>query len=161
MTEVKVKRSQVRTYLDVDPGYEDWELIGEGARSSVVNMNPDVSEEHYIHEDSGTKNVESYSPDQDVDFVAINGEAIFEYIDSLMKNRSILGDAETQIVNVWAYEEEAVDGYPAELQDVTISIESKGGEGGQNVEIPFTIHYRGDPTQGYFDVDTLTFTAAS
>jgi hypothetical protein len=157
----KVKRSEFRTFIDVDPGYEDYALLGEGARSSTINMNPEISEEHYIHEDSGNKEVESYAPDQEIDYVAIAGDDVFDFIDGLRKAESTLDDAHTQVVQVWMYETEGVVGYPAQQRDVAISIESFGGEGGQTVEIPFTIHYRGDPVPGEFDVDTLTFTADS
>lgn len=158
MTAGKVKRSNFRTFLDVDPGYEDWALLGEGARSSTINMNPEISEEHYIHEDSGNKEVESYAPEQDVDYVAINGDPVFEYIDALRIAEATLADAQTQVVQVWMYETDTSGAYPAQLRDVAIGVESFGGEGGATVEIPFTIHYRGDPTVGTFNPTTLVFT---
>jgi hypothetical protein len=160
MTTGKVKRSNFRTFIDTDPGYEDWVLLGDGARSSTINMNPEISDEHYIHEDAGNKEVESYSPDQEIDYIAINGDEVFEFIDNLRKTEAILDDAQTQIVQVWMYETATEGAYPAQLRDVAISVESFGGEGGQTVEIPFTIHYRGDPTVGTFNPTTLTWAAS-
>lgn len=160
MTAGKVKRSDFRTYIDIDPGYEDWALIGEGARESTINLNPNVSEEQYIHEDSANKEVESYAPSQSVDLVAINGDEVFEFIEGLMWGQSILDDAHTQVVQVKMYEDVVGSAYPAYLWDVSIAVESFGGEGGQNVGIPFTIHFRGEPTVGTFDPSALTFTAS-
>jgi hypothetical protein len=161
MTSTTVKRSQFATYLDKDPGYQDFVLIGEGVTESVMEMNPNVTNEQYIHEDAGNAEVESYAPTQPVQMVAKNGDDVFEFIEELRRTQAVLDDAHTQVVQVFLYETEDTDGYPATLHDVAIAVDSKGGAGGNRVEIPFTIHYRGDPTQGHFDVDTLAFTAAS
>ena len=161
MTSEKVKRSQFRTFIDVDPGYQDWALIGDGVTAGEIAYNPEVSEETYIHEDSGSAEVEGYKPNMAIEANAINGDDVFEYIDSLRKARAILDDAHTQIVNVWMYETEESGAYPAELQDVTISIDSFGGDGGASNKINYTIHYRGDPTEGTFNPTELTFTPAA
>ena len=161
MTSTTVPRSKYRSYIDIDPGYEDWTLIGEGVNESVMEMNPNVTNEQYIHEDAGNAEVESYAPTQPVQMVAKNGDEVFEFVEDLRRNQSVLDDAHTQVVNVFLYETEDVNGYPATLHDVAIAVESMGGPGGSKVEIPWTIHYRGDPIQGYFDIDTLTFIAAA
>lgn len=158
MTTAKVKRSEFRTFIDVDPGYEDWALIGEGVTTGEIAYNPEISEEVYIHEDSGSAEVERYAPNMPIEAVAMNGDDVFEFIDGLRKNRATLDDAHTQIVNVWMYETPEGTSYPAELQEVTISIDSFGGEGGASSKINYTIHYRGDPVSGDFDTSALTFT---
>lgn len=160
MTTSKVKRSQFLTFLDIDPGYEDWALLGEGVTAGEVAYNPEISEETYIHEDSGNAEVEGYKPSMAIEATAINGDEVFEYIDGLRKNRAILDDAHTQIVNVWTYETDTSGAYPAELQDVAISIDTFGGEGGASNKINYTIHYRGDPVSGTFNPSTLSWTAS-
>lgn len=157
----KVKRSQFRTFIDVDPGYEDWALIGDGVTTGEIAYNPEISEEVYIHEDSGSAEVERYAPNMPIEATAINGDDVFEFIDALRKSRATLDDAHTQIVNVWMYEDISGSSYPAELQDVSISIDTFGGEGGQSSKINYTIHYRGDPVVGAFDPTALTFTPAA
>lgn len=154
----KVKRSEFRTFIDKTPETSDWALIGEGVTSGEISYNPETSEEVYIHEDSGSTDVESYKPSMAIEAVAINGDDVFEFIDRLRKDRAVLSDAHTQIVNVWLYEEETGGEYPAELQDVAISIESFGGEGGESAKINYTIHFRGDPVSGTFNPSTLTWT---
>jgi len=161
MITAKIKRSQFRTFIDVNPGYQDWALIGDGVTAAEIAYNPEVSEETYIHQDSGSAEVEGYKPNMPIEASAINGDEVFEYIDTLRKGRSVLNGAHTQIVNVWMYEDAQLSAYPAELQDVTISVESFGGDGGASAKINYTIHYRGDPTLGTFNPTTLTFTPAA
>jgi hypothetical protein len=158
MTSQKVKRSQFRTFMDVNPGYQDWALIGDGVTTAEIAYNPEISDEVYIHQDSGTAEVERYVPNMPIEAVAINGDDVFEYIDGLRKNRATLDEAHTQVVNVWMYEEAVLEAYPAELQDVAVAIDTFGGEGGQSGRITYTIHYRGDPVKGVFNPTTLTFT---
>ncbi|MDY6867237.1 MAG: hypothetical protein SVT56_04940 [Chloroflexota bacterium] len=159
MASTTIKRSQFATYLDKDPGYEDFVLIGDGVTESAMEMNPNVSNEQYISEDAGNAEVESYAPTQPVQMVAKNGDDVFEFIENLRRTQAVLDDAHTQVVQVYLYETPTSTSYPATLHDVAIAVESKGGPGGNKVEIPFTIHYRGDPTQGTFDTATLEFTA--
>lgn len=157
----KIKRSLFATLIDVDPGYEDWALVADGVTTAAIEYNPEISEEVYIHQDSATAEVERYGPKMPLEAVAIKGDDTFDYVDGLRINRAVLNDAHTQVVNVWLYKPVTgqQDTYEAELQDVTISIESFGGDGGVANRINYTIHFRGDPVQGKFDADTLTFAA--
>lgn len=157
----KVKRSQFKTYMDVDPGYEDWALVGDGVTTGEIAYNAEVSDDVYIHEDSGSPEVESYKPNMPIEAVAIAGDEVFEYIDTLRKKRATLDDAHTQVVNVWLYETAVGGAYPAELQDVSIEVGSFGGDAGQSAKINYTIHFRGDPTPGMFNPTTTTFVADS
>jgi hypothetical protein len=154
----KVKRSEFRSFIDVDPGYQDWALIGEGVTTAEIAYNPEVSQEAYIHQDAGTAEVERYAPTQAIEATAINGDDVFEYVDGLRKAQAVLDEAHTQIVNVWMYEDDTDGAYPAQLQDVTVAVETFGGEGGQSNKINYTIYYRGDPVDGTFNPTTLTFT---
>jgi hypothetical protein len=161
MATAKVKRSQFRTFIDTDPGYEDWALIGDGVTSAEIAYNPEVAEETYIHQDSGSAEVEGYKPNMAIEAQAINGDDVFEYVDGLRKARAVLDDAHTQIVNVWMYDDASEGAYPAELQDVAISVNTMGGDGGASTKLNYTIHFRGDPVSGTFNPTTLTWTADS
>ena len=99
----KLKRSLLMTYIDVVPDTEDYELLGEGVVSGKINYNPDVLEETYVSEDSANISVEGYGPTMPVEATCIGGDAVFDFIDSLRVSRAILADAETTLVNVWAY----------------------------------------------------------
>jgi hypothetical protein len=121
-------------------------------------MNPKTLEETYISEDNANISVESYAPTMPVEQTAIGGDEVFEYIDSLRKTRAVLGDAETTIVNVWAYEDGGPTAFPAEQQAVSIQIDDFGGEGGAATKINFTINFIGDPVSGTFNANDSSFT---
>jgi len=155
----KIKRSEFLTYIDVD-GEESYYLLGVGVINGTTNMNPKTTDETYIHEDSATITVDSYAPTMPIEVTADNGDEVFEYLDGLRKNRSVLGDCETTIVNVWNYETGGPSAAPAEQQDVSIQIDSFGGEGGSAIKLNVTINYQGDPTAGTFNTSTKSFSAS-
>lgn len=156
----KIKRSQVMTFLNTTPASTaTYNLIGEGVTTGMIAYNPQVEEETYIHQDSATITIESYSPKLSLEASAINGDAVFEFLDTLRINRAVLADAETDIVNVWAYETGGPTAYPAEKQNVSIQIDEFGGEGGASVKINYTLNFIGDPIKGTFNATTKVFTA--
>lgn len=154
----KIKRSLVQTFIDVDPDNEDYELLGDGVVSGKIDYNPKTLEETYISEDAANFSVESYAPSMPVEMTCIAGDAVFEFIDQLRKNQSVLGDCETTIVNVWMYEEGGPSAYKAEKRSVSIQIDDFGGDGGEATKINFTINFTDDPTVGTFDAADSSFT---
>lgn len=155
----KIKRSEFLTYINTTPSSTaTYYLLGVGVIEGVINMNPKTSEETYIHEDSATIAVESYAPTMPLEITANNGDEVFEYLDGLRKARAVLGDAETDIVNVWNYETGGPTAAPAEQQNVSIQVDSFGGPGGESVKLSVTINYQGDPTTGTFNTSTKVFT---
>ena len=156
----KIKRSEFKTFIDTTPATTPtWSLLAQGISSGTINYNPKTSEETFIDADSATVTLDSYAPNMPVEAIAINGDAAFEYIDGLRKNRAVLSDAETEIVNVWLYETATGGAYPAEKQAVSIQIDTFGGDGGTPAKINFTINYLGDAVKGTFNPGTLAFVA--
>jgi hypothetical protein len=159
MTATKIKRSQFKTFLNVAPtSTASYKLIGDGVKSSKINYNPKTTEETYISEDNASISVDSYAPTMPVEMTAKNGDDAFEFVDALRKSRATLGNAETDIVNVWLYETPTSSEYPAEKQPVSIQIDDFGGDGGQPVAINYMINYVGDPVLGTFNPTTKVFT---
>jgi len=157
----KIKRSQVMTFMNTTPSAAaTYSLIGEGVTGGSIAYNPQVEEETYIHQDSATVTVESYSPKLSLEASAVAGDAVFEFIDSLRVARAVLAAAQTDIVNVWAYETGGPAAYPAEKQNVSIQIDEFGGEGGKSVKINYTVNFIGDPVVGTFNATTRAFTAS-
>lgn len=155
----KIKRSQVMTFINTTPSSSaTYSLLGDGVTAGNINMNPKTTEETYVHEDNASISVDSYAPTYPVEQTAVTGDAVFEFVDTLRKNRAILDDAETDIVNVWAYESGGPTAYPAEKQTVSIAIDSFGGDGGAATRINYTINFVGDPIPGTFNVTTSAFT---
>ena len=157
----KIKRSQVQSFLNTTPlAAATYSLIGDGVVTGTINYNPQTTEETYVHEDSATITVESYAPSMPVEATAVSGDAVFEFIDGLRRDRAVLSDAETDIVNVWMYESGGPTAYPAEKQTVSIQIDDFGGDGGQAVKINYTINFVGAPVAGTFNATTKAFTAS-
>ena len=157
----KIKRSQVMTFINTNPsGVASYFLIGDGVTSGSISYNPKVEEETYIHQDSATVTVESYSPKLSLETSAIAGNEVFDYIDSLRVARAVLAAAQTDIVNVWAYEAGGPTAYPAEKQVVSVQVDEFGGEGGASVKISYTLNFIGDAIAGTFNASTKAFTAS-
>jgi hypothetical protein len=156
----KIKRSSVKTFILTDdtPSNEVYSLLGEGVTTGTINMNPKTTEETYIHEDTASISVDSYAPTMPVEMTAVQGDAVFSFIDGLRKDRAVLGDAETYIVNVWLYEAAVGGAYPAEKQKVSIQVDTFGGDGGAPTKINYTLNYVGDAVVGTFNPSTLVFT---
>lgn len=157
----KIKRSQVMTFLNTTPSSSaTYNLIGSGVTAGSIAYNPKVEEETYIHEDNATVTVEGYAPKLPLEAAAVAGDAVFEYIDGLRIARAVMADAETDVVNVWAYKSGGPTAYPAEKQTVSIQVDEFGGDGGSSTKINYTINYIGDPTPGTFNASTKAFSAS-
>lgn len=154
------KRSEFQTFINTGTtGSPVWELLGEGITSGTLQYNPQTTEEVYIHQDSGTTEIESYRPTQPFEAKHKETDAALAYLDGLRKTRPVLADALGEIVNVWLYETPTAGAYPAERQTVGIQFDTFGGDGGTENVFGFTLNYRGDPVPGTFNPTTTTFTA--
>ncbi|MDU7339021.1 MAG: hypothetical protein E7L17_13010 [Clostridium sp.] len=158
----KIKRSLLAMFLNTSPKETaTYALMGEGITSLKVGYNPETSDETYVSQNSGTTDVESYKPTIPTQQTAIKGDGVFDFVDGLRKNRSVLDDARSDIVMVYLYEEATSGAYPAEKNTVSIQIDDFGGDGGKSVEINYTVNMVGDPIKGTFNPTTKTFTAAT
>lgn len=160
MVRTKVKRSKLAIFLDTSGGEEtaEWALIGDGVTEQTIAYNPQTSDEVYIHQDSGTTDVESYKPNIPTPMTAIKGDPVFDYVDGLRKARAIGADARTKICIVYLYDTETTGAYPAEQNDCSIQIDDFGGAGGESATINFTINLIGDAVVGTFNPTTKSFT---
>lgn len=155
----KIKRSQIKHFVNTTSTTGAvYSLLGVGVVTASPAMNPKTLEEIYVHQDSATISVESYAPTLPIEMTADAADAVFQFIDTIRKNRKTLSNAETDIVEVRLYETSSGGAYPATKQSVSVSIdEGIGGDGGTASKIKFTFNYIGDPTQGSFNVSTLAF----
>lgn len=154
-----VKRSAFQSFLNtatiVAP---DYALIGDGVTTATLNYGPQTLEETYIHQDSGTIEIESYRPTMPIEATCKAGDDVFDFIDGLRKSRAVLDAAKTDVVLVYLYEDAVGGEYPAERQAVSIQIDSFGGDGGAATRINYTINFVGDPVLGTYNPTTGTFT---
>lgn len=155
----KIKRSQVAMFLNTSTtASPTWSLIGNGVTEQTIAYNPQVSEETYIHQDSGTADVESYKVNIPTPMTAIKGDAVFDFVDGIRKGRKVLADARSQVCIVYLYETPTGGAYEAEKNDCSIQVDDFGGAGGESAKLNFTINLIGDPVIGTFDPTTKTFT---
>ena len=159
-TVITAKRSQIKSFLNTGtPAAPVYSIIGDGITTATINYNPKTLQQIFITEDTGHTEIESYMPNLPLEGVVKFGDAAFDFVDNLRKNRAVLTDAHTDIVNVWMYETAVAGAYPAEQQPVSIQIDDYGGDGGTVAKIKYTINYLGPAVQGTFNPTTLTFTA--
>ena len=157
----KIKRSLFRSFLNTGTlVLPTWSLVGEGVTTAVINYNPQTVEETYIIDDTASIAVDSYAPNFPVEMTAKAGDAVFDFIDTLRKGRSVLNAAEGEIINVWMYRTPALGYYLAEKQAVSIQVDDFGGDGGQATKLNYTINFVGDPVKGYFNPSTLDWVPA-
>lgn len=154
----KIKRNKFACFLNTGDDTEKWSLIGDGVTSMTVAYNPQTSDETYIHQTSGTTDVESYKPTSSVPMTAHKGDAVFDFVDNLRRKRAVLDEARTEICMVYLYEEASGGAYPAEKNTCSIQIDDFGGEGGGSNVINFTVNFVGDAVEGTFEPETRKFT---
>lgn len=154
-----VKRSAFAAFLNTSPSSTaTYALVGDGVTTATLNYNPQTIEEVYIHQDSGTTEIESYRPTFPMEMTCKSGDSVFDFVDGLRQDRAVLDSAKTDLVLVYLYED-AVDGeYPAEKQPVSVQIDSFGGDGGSANRINFTLNFVGDPVKGTFNPTSKAFT---
>jgi hypothetical protein len=157
----KVKRSKIATFVNTTPTSTNatYKLLGVGVVTGTVAMNPKTTEETYIHEDTASISVDSYAPTLPVEMTVVSDDDVFEFVDALRQSRSVLGDAETDIVNVWKYQSSAGGSYPAEKQRVSVQIDDFGGDGGTPAKINFTFNYVGNASSGGYFINSNSFGA--
>lgn len=168
----KVKRTEFATFLNVGTKtLPVWARIGKGVTGQTVAYNPNVSEEQYINEESGTSNVESYKPNIPTPQTAYKNDKVFDFVDKLRRNRATGSDAEAEILMVYIYDKTETPGgegtqakvtYAAEKNNCAIQVDDFGGDAGNPVILNYTINLNGDPVKGSVEMadSGLTFTAA-
>ena len=159
MTVTTVARSQFKSFLNVTPlAGATYNVLGPGITTSKISYTPKTLQEIYVDQTTGVTEVESYMPNFPIEATCKAGDPVFNFIDSIRINRSILDNAHTDMVNVWLYQTPTGQKYPAEDQPVSIQINDFGGDGGVVNKINYTINFIGAPTPGFFNPTTLAFT---
>jgi hypothetical protein len=157
----KIKRSQVAIFLNTGTSASPtWSLIGEGVTEQTIAYNPQTSDETYVHQDSGTTDIESYKPTIPTPMTAIKGDEVFDFVDEIRKKRKVLADARSEVCIVYLYETPTSGAYEAEKSICSIQVDDFGGPGGESAKMNFTINLIGDPVLGTFNPSTKAFTEA-
>jgi len=160
MTESKILRSKFAMYINTTPSTTaTYKLIGSGFTTAMINYNPEVTKEAYIHQDSKASVLENYSIEIPIEGKFITGNDAQDYLETKRKARSTGSNAETDVLFVYLWTTPTnTDNYACEKQPVVIAFDKFGGDGGTIMQTGCTLHGNGDPTIGVFDLSAATFT---
>lgn len=148
-TENKAKRSQFYTFLNIGTAETpDWAREGKFASELTAQMNPQTKTTQDVTQDTAETDITGYQPSIGLSKSVSKTDPTFEFINDIRRKRKILSDAYSQILNVDVFNENDDGSYPAELQDVSIQIDSFGGPASDPLTIGYTYNYRGDPVTG-------------
>ena len=90
-------------------------------------------------------------------YYAESGSALFERLQDILDEGSVLDALKTDVVEVKLWKEGENGGYPAIREEAYIEITSYGGDT-TGYQIPFTLHFTGSKVKGSFDPATKAFT---
>lgn len=136
-------------------------LVGDGVTELSIAYNAQTSTEQFIHQDTANTELTGYQPNAPVTAQAVKGDAAFEYINEMRKKLPVGSGAHTDIVMVDVFEGETGGAYPATRQPVSIQIDSYGGAASDPLSIGYTINWRGQGVEGFFNPDTRTFSGSA
>ena len=151
----KIKRPLIAHFLDTAKSttYESatWARIGVNVTDMSIDYGAQTETEQDIVSSSATTDVTGYQPTSAVSQQCTKGDEIFEFITELRISRAILSDCHTWMLNVDLWDSSGEDSnktYAAEVQEVSIQVDTYGGAGGETPVQDFTINFIGDPVKG-------------
>ena len=151
----KIKRSLIAHFLDTSKGAEysaaTWARLGLNVTDMSIDYGAQTETEQDIISNSATTDVTGYQPTSAVSQQCTKGDDIFDFITELRRSRAILGDCQTWMLNIDMWDSTSGSGsasYKAEVQKVSIQVDTYGGAGGETPTQEFTINFIGDPVQG-------------
>ena len=143
-----MKRSLYATFMNV--GTEttpDYARMGKGISEMKEAYNAEEESNQYIHEDSATNELLSYSPTFDVTQKCYVGEKIFEFVDEKRKNLAVEEDAKTDCLKVYLYCQLADNVYEAAKVNTTLVIGDFDAK-----EISYSVKQNGNQEMGYVTI---------
>lgn len=151
----KIKRPLIAHFLDVSQAatYTDaeWARLGKNVTEASTEYNPQSETEQDIISDSATTETTGYQPTMPVAQQCTKGDPVFELVTKLRRKRATLSDCHTWLLNVDMWDYTGTEGnrtYVAEVQEVSVQVDTYGGAGGEAPTQEFTINYVGDPVSG-------------
>lgn len=144
----KLTRDRYIVYIDASfgEGEENWYKVGKSLSSLDVELNPDVSTERNIWDETyATDN--GYTPQTSVDpYYADPDDEIYEKILDIAMNRKTDGDCRTKIMEV-VVADDAADTHKAWVEDILVKPTKTGGETA-GFSIPFDVYFDGNRKEG-------------
>jgi hypothetical protein len=152
-----MKRSLYATFMNVGTSEApDYARMGKGISEMKEAYNAEEESNQYIHEDSATNEVISYSPTFDVTQKCYVGEKIFEFVDEKRKNLAVEEEAKTDCLKVYLYSQLAENVFEAAKINTTLVIGDFDAK-----EITYNVKQNGNQETGYVTISEdgkVTFT---
>ena len=149
----KIERKYMAHYLQVG---EEFVRLGQDLEEYSPELSANVEKTRNILGQTAV-NITGYEKSASVEpYFAEKGDPLFERLQAIIDGDLVLEALKTSVVEVKLWEDDD-QGYPAVREEAYIEVTGYGGDT-QGYQIPFTVHYTGNKTQGRFDVTTKTFT---
>lgn len=147
----KIKRALIAHFLDTKQSETysaaEWSRLGVNVTEASVEYNPQSETSQDIVSDSASTDLTGYQPTMPVSQQCTKGDPVYELINKLRRNRATMGDSYSWVLNVDLYDVTG-SAYAAEVQRVSIQVDTYGGAGGEAPVLKYTLNYVGDPVQG-------------
>ncbi len=151
----KIKRPLIAHFLDTSQAATYtaavWSRLGKNVTEASTEFNPQSETEQDIISDSASTEITGYQPTMPVTQTCTKGDPVFELVTKLRRARATLGASHTWALNVDMWDFTGTDAdktYVAEVQEVSIQVDTYGGAGGEAPTQEFTLNYVGDPIPG-------------
>lgn len=156
---MKIERKYLAHFINVSQEEQPvYEQLGQDLESYSPEMSAQVETKRNILGESAVV-ISGYEKSAAVEPYYADGDSgLFQRLQAIIDGDLVLEKLRTDVVEVklWKQEEGR---YEAIREEAYIAVTSYGGDT-TGYQIPFTLHYTGKKTKGYFDVATRTFTEA-
>lgn len=154
----KIERKYMAHYINTaTTGEAEYVRLGKDLEEYSPEMSAEVEKKKNILGETSVM-VTSYEKSGSVEpYYAEKGDPLFERLQAIIDNGSVLDDCNTDVVEVKLWETEASGAFPATREKAVIEVTSYGGDN-TGYQIPFNVHYTGEKEQGTFNPATKTFT---
>lgn len=156
----KIDRKYMAHFLDTSfgSGTASWERLGKDLEEYNIELNPDTETSKNILGESTFKH-NGYEESADADpFYAEVGDALFEKLQEFVDIRAKDDSLKTKALEVHLWDEGSSGSYVAWQQECYVVPTSYGGDT-SGYQIPFTVYYVGERTEGTYNASSKTFTA--
>lgn len=158
----KVIRYQIADYMNVatGDGADSYALMGNGFTSLDENPSAKIETTAYISDRSASGTITGYETTFPFDTQLIDDEKAIAFIYDVARNQKTGAEAEADYVRAELFKTKETGGYPARKFRVAVEVSSVSGAGTEIVRVAGNLHQVGNFTDGYFDVESRTFTPA-
>ena len=156
----KIERKYLAHFINTAAqGDAAYERLGKDLEEFSAEMSAQVETKKNILGESSIL-ISGYEKTASVEpYYAEEGTALFERLQGILDDASVLDQLKTDVVEVKLWNETQEGVYPAIREEAYIEIVSYGGDT-TGYQIPFKVHFTGNKVKGSFNVENRTFIEA-